>query len=537
MPGLIDMIEGRRVEEHHGCPRVIVDAEGWRLASGALAAGQSTLLGLWGDAGAVHMAVLDQDQSDPLQSDPLQSDQRQSDQRQAGRVGPGVMVVSIECPNGRFPSVGALHPPAIRLERAIRSLFGLEPVGLPDTRPWLDLGFWGITHPHAAGGSATASSDAYAFLPVEGEGLHQIPVGPVHAGIIEPGHFRFTANGETVVRLEQRLGYVHKGIEALMTGATLDKALRLAGRTSGDSTVAYALAFAHAVEKACDIEVPPRAIHLRALMAELERIANHFGDIGAVCNDASFSIMHAQCAILREKTLRTADGCFGHRLMMDAVAPGGVALDLSATGAQSILALLEEIKRTFPKLIELYDNTASLQDRTATTGILAAGLARQFGAGGYVGRASGRAFDARKTPGYPPYDTLEFEVPVLAAGDVNARVWVRIRELEQSMRLIEQIVRRLPSGAILGTLDPAPRVREGLLREGLLREGLGLVEGFRGDVLAWVRIDGWRVVRCHLRDPSWFQWPLLEAAIEGNIVADFPLCNKSFNCSYSGHDL
>jgi Ni,Fe-hydrogenase III large subunit len=530
MPGLIDMIAGRRVEEHHGCPRVIVGQEGWRLVSCALAAGQSTLLGLWGDAGAVHMAVLDQDKAYQRQVD--QSDQDRSDQDQAGRVQSGVMVVSIECPHGRFPSVGALHPPAIRLERAIRSLFGLEPVGLPDARPWLDLGFWGITHPLAESSSATASSDPYAFLPVEGEGLHQIPVGPVHAGIIEPGHFRFTANGETVVRLEQRLGYVHKGIEALMMGATLDKALRLAGRTSGDSTVAYALAFARAVENASGIEVPPRAIHLRALMAELERVANHFGDIGAICNDASFSIMHAQCGILRERTLRTADGCFGHRLMMDAVAPGGVALDLSAAGAQSILALLEEIKRMFPKLIELYDNTASLQDRTATTGILATGLARQFGAGGYVGRASGRAFDARKTPGYPPYDALEFEVPVLAAGDVNARVWVRIRELEQSMRLIEQIVRGLPTGAILGTLDPAPRVLEGLLRE-----GLGLVEGFRGDVLAWVRIDGPRVVRAHLRDPSWFQWPLLEAVIEGNIVADFPLCNKSFNCSYSGHDL
>ena len=162
--------------------------------------------------------------------------------------------------------------------------------------------------------------------------------GPVHAGIIEPGHFRFTANGETVVRLEQRLGYVHKGIDSLMTGASLEKAARLAGRTSGDSTVAYALAFARAVEAALDIEVPPRAHDLRALMAELERLANHFGDIGAICNDASFSIMHAQCGILRERTLRTAEACFGHRLMMDRVVPGGVAADL-AGGRHRPLAL------------------------------------------------------------------------------------------------------------------------------------------------------------------------------------------------------
>jgi Ni,Fe-hydrogenase III large subunit len=502
MAGLLDRIAGHRVREHHGAPRVIVDEEGWRLAASDLAAGQGTLLGLWGDAGAVHMALLDESES-------------------------VVLVVTLPCPEGRFPSISAAHPPAVRLERAIRSLFGLEPVGLADSRPWLDLGFWGVTHPLAGGTTAAASAMPYAFLPTEGEGLHQIPVGPVHAGIIEPGHFRFTANGETVVRLEERLGYVHKGIEQLMAGATLDKAFRLAGRTSGDSSVAYALAFAHAVERACGAEVPARAIHLRALMAELERVANHLGDIGAICNDASFSLMHAQCGILREHTLRAADACFGHRLMMDAVVPGGVVLDLSSAGAKSVLDLVVRIKRTFPKLIELYDNTASLQDRTASTGILAPALARQFGAGGYVGRASGRAFDARRTPGYAPYDRLEFDVLVLRDGDVNSRVWLRIREVEQSLRLIEQIVGDLPAGAFLTKVDPATGTRE----------GLGLVEGFRGDVLAWVCLEDGRVRRCHLRDPSWFQWPLLEAAIEGNIVADFPLCNKSFNCSYSGHDL
>ncbi|MGB7102505.1 MAG: hydrogenase expression protein HypE, partial [Xanthobacteraceae bacterium] len=176
-------------------------------------------------------------------------------------------------------------------------------------------------------------------------------------------------------------------------------------------------------------------------------------------------------------------------------------------------------------LIELYDDTASLQDRTAGTGIVHGGLVQQFGAGGYVGRASGRAVDARKTPGYPPYDRLEFNVPVLTEGDVNARVWIRIHEIEQSLALIDQLIERLPAGPIGTKLNETHG------------EGLGLAESFRGEVLVWIRIDGGRVGRCHLRDPSWFQWPLLEAAIEGNIVADFPLCNKSFNCSYSGHDL
>jgi Ni,Fe-hydrogenase III large subunit len=368
---------------------------------------------------------------------------------------------------------------------------------------------------------------AYEFLATEGEGLHQIPVGPVHAGIIEPGHFRFTCNGETVARLEQRLGYVHKGIESLMAGAAIDKAARLAGRTSGDSTVAYALAFAQAVEAALKIAVPPRARYLRALMAELERLANHLGDIGAICNDASFAIMHAHCGILREQVLRAADACFGHRLMMDRIVPGGIAADLSSDNVPQLQSLLVEIGQRFPRLIGLYDNTASLQDRTVATGILRADLARQFGAGGYIGRASDRGFDARKVPGYSPYDQLQFEVPVLAAGDVNARVWVRIREVEQSLALIEQILRRLPVGPVANVVE----ARSGA------SEGLGLAEGFRGDVLAWLRFDGDRVARCHLRDPSWFQWPLLEAVIEGNIVADFPLCNKSFNCSYSGHDL
>jgi len=347
----------------------------------------------------------------------------------------------------------------------------------------------------------------------------------VHAGIIEPGHFRFTASGETVVRLEQRLGYVHKGIESLMRGATIDQAARLAARTSGDSTVACSIAFAHAVEAALDVEPPPRARHLRALMAELERVANHLGDIGAVCNDASFSLMHAHCGILRERVLRAAAACFGHRLMMDRVIPGGVAADITADGADLIRALLQDIRLQFPPLVELYDNTASLQDRTAATGIVSIELVRQFGASGYVGRASGRNFDARKAPGYPPYDQLEFSVPALTAGDVNARVWIRIREVEQSLGLIEQILAGLPPGPVAVTFE----VGSG--------EGLGLAEGFRGDVLVWLRLDGLRVARCHLRDPSWFQWPLLEAAIEGNIVADFPLCNKSFNCSYSGHDL
>jgi len=465
--------------------RSIVDRAAWEQATQRLYAAEASLLGLWGEPGFAHMAL------------------RQSE---------ACEVLSFACDQNRFPSVGRVHPPAIRLERAIRDLVGLEPEGLPDTRPWLRHG------------------GAYPFLPAEGESLHQIPVGPVHAGIIEPGHFRFTANGETVVRLEARLGYVHKGIDALMTGASIERTAVLAGRVSGDSTVAFALAFAQAVEAALGVEVPPRAVWLRALAAELERLANHFGDFGAVCNDAAFAVMHAQCGLLREQVLRAADACFGHRLMMDRVIPGGTRCDLPGEGERLLRGLVADVRSRFPDLVELYEDTASLKDRTVGTGILSSALAHQFAAGGYVGRASGRSFDARRSPGYAPYERLQFEVPVVQAGDVNARVWIRIREIEQSTALVEQILRGLPSGEI-----SVPVTTSGSSGN---REGLALVEGFRGDILAWVRIgpDG-KIARCHLRDPSWFQWPLLEAAIEGNIVADFPLCNKSFNCSYAGHDL
>ena len=214
--------------------------------------------------------------------------------------------------------------------------------------------------------------------------------------------------------------------------------------------------------------------------------------------------------------------------MMDLIVPGGVARDIAADGPACLRALLDEIRKLFPRLVELYDNTASLQDRTVATGIVKPDHVRQFGAGGHVGRASGRKFDARRTPGYAPYDELTFEVPVLDAGDVNARVWIRIREVEQSLALIDQILGALPDGAVTVAVKDT----------GETCEGLALAEAFRGDVLVWLRLDGdGRVARCHLRDASWFQWPLLETAIEGNIVADFPLCNKSFNCSYSGHDL
>lgn len=492
---------GRPVGENRSWPRIAVDRDGWAQATFALAERDLVLVALWGEADGVAMALMEE------------------------ATGEGV-IAALTCDGGRYPSVGLTHPPALRLERTIRDLFGHEAEGSPDRRPWTDHGRWGVRAPLGAAEPVETGQAPYAFLPVEGPPMHQIPVGPVHAGIIEPGHFRFTASGETVVRLEARFGWVHKGIEGLMRGASIERAARLAARVSGDATVAWSFAFAQAVEAASGTVVPARAMRLRALAAELERVANHLGDFGAICNDAAFAMMLNQTGQWRERVLRAIAAAFGHRLAMDAIVPGGMAVDLG--DAAGIKRLVDDLERAFPALATLYDETVSLQNRTVGTGVLAGDLAAAWAVGGVVGRASGRRFDARRLPGYAPYDDLRFDVALETAGDVDARVRVRLREIETSLKLVRQLVDGLPGGAIRVEVVPGTAGAE----------GVGLVESFRGDVFVRVRLDGaGGIAEASLRDPSVFQWPLIEAAIEGNIVADFPLINKSFNCSYSGHDL
>ena len=499
---LLDVLSGGvSVAAQNPYPRFRLDGRGWRALAENLLAADWSLIAQWAEPGEVHAAFRDEASGE-------------------------IAVASHPCPGGSFISLGAARPGAIRLERAIHDLWGLVPVGLEDQRPWLDHGRWPSLYPLASAPKPPPDDPyGYAFLAAEGEGLHQIPVGPVHAGVIEPGHFRFHAQGEVVVRLEERLGYVHKGLAGLMRGAPLDKAARLAGRLSGDSTVAHALAFARAVEAAAGLEAPPRAQWLRGLMAELERIANHVFDIGAICNDAAFAIMLSHMGVLRERILAANATLFGHRLLMDKVVPGGVAADLPPEGMTVLPALFKMLRKDFNRAVKLYNETPSLLDRTTGTGMVHGSLVHRYGAGGFVGRAASRGHDARKLPGYPPYDQFDFPVPVLSEGDVHARIEIRIAEVRASLLLLGQILADLPPGPVRTDVP----VRAG--------EGLAVAESFRGEVLAWVRLaeDG-TVAASHLHDPSWFQWPLLEVAIKGNIVADFPLCNKSFNCSYSGQD-
>lgn len=497
----IKALAGDIAPDADGFRRISVGAHGWSSLACACAEGPDDLIALWTDGTSVFMAL----------SSSLDRSIR--------------AIVSLTLADGRYPAVGHHHAPAIRIERAMRDLHGVTPVDLPDDRPWLDHGTWPPV-PAAKPGTSVAPN-AYRFLPVEGEGVHQIPVGPIHAGIIEPGHFRFTANGELVVRLEERLGYTHKGTEALLVGKTVSEAQRIVGRISGDSTVAYAFAFARAVEAATGIMVPQRAELLRAIMAELERIAQHINDFGAICNDASAVVINAHCTLQREHILAACAECFGHRLMMDRIVPGGVATDLKADGISLLKKTLDESEKTLNQAVQVYDDSPSILDRTVTTGRLAPELAARFAAGGFVGRASGRDFDSRRDAPYPPYDRLGFKIPVRDDGDVHSRALIRSDEAIQSIALVHQL---------LDMLEPGPIQTDTIsLGSG---DGAALVEGFRGDVFVAVRLDDTgRIAHAHARDPSQFQWPLLEAAIEGNIVADFPLCNKSFNCSYSGHDM
>jgi len=429
--------------------------------------------------------------------------------------------------NGRYTALSPYRPAAAWFERMVRDLWGHSADGAVDHRPWLDHGRWPVTHPLAARPEPRAGGalEPPTFLPAEGDDLHQVPLGPIHAGVIEPGHFRFTAQGETVVRLEALLGYTHKGTLALMRTKSPRAAARYAARLSGDSTVAHSIAFACAAEAVSSVEAPPRAVTLRAVMAEVERIANHLGDIGAVCGDVAFAALPAMCGQLREALLRASAQAFGHRLMMGAVIPGGLASDILPDGPAALRAAADTIAASMPDIRRIYEGYASLTDRMAGTGIVPPALARVFGAGGYVARASGLRVDARVAPFYPPYDYHPPAMTTLDAGDVDARLRIRLAEIDDSLSLIRDLMRSPPAGPIAVALPQASG------------EGIGWAEGFRGDCWCWLRLDAGIITAAFLRDPSWMHWPLLEAAVPGNIIGDFPLINKSINGSYSGVDL
>lgn len=434
--------------------------------------------------------------------------------------------------SAQYPDLADIFPAANRMQRAARDLTGVASQS-DDQRPWLWMAGWPEDQfplqldfdpsPEWVPGEAQ-----YPFVRVEGEGVHEIAVGPVHAGTIEPGHFRFQVVGEKVLRLEKRLGWAHKGVEARFETLPLAAAHRLAGRICGDSTVAYAWAFAQALESIAGVEPPPRALWLRALALERERLANHLGDIGALGNDGGLAFGLAQFSRLREDVLRLNAAALGHRLLMDYVLPGGVSTDLGPAHATQVREQCDTIARELRVLRDIYDEHAGLQDRFRSCGRVTPAVCAKLGMTGLAARASGGTRDLRADFPVAPYAALGVRKALHGDGDVAARVAMRFDETIESLRLLQAILDALPAGDIAVAMPANPPSAL----------ALGLVEGWRGPVLMALETgEGGTIRRCHPHDPSWSNWPAVEHAAMDNIVPDFPLINKSFNLAYSGHDL
>ncbi len=432
-------------------------------------------------------------------------------------------------------SITRFYPAANRAERHLQDMLGIVFVDHPDERRWTRHQAWKegeypLRSDFGLQGSPeeiTPADGSYPFEKVAGDAVYEIPVGPVHAGIIEPGHFRFSAVGEKIVSLEEHLGYMHRGIEKQAVGKTPEQLAKLAARVSGDSTVAYSWASCQAMERAAKMKIPRRAVELRAIMAERERVANHLGDIGAICNDVGFAFAFAQMSRLREQWQRRSDEVFGHRFMMDCIVPGGVNVDID----KAIIAKLKQDNELFlqecKQIFDIFLDQPSLEDRLLSAGVLTTETARHYACTGYVGKASGLGFDVRNTVNYSPYKQSPLKPFVLDDGDVMARVQIRMSEVEQSLRLMTDLLNHLASGAIQ---NPFPQAGAS--------EGISMVEGFRGEIVVYVRFDEeGKIARYFPRDPSWQTWPALQKIVLNNIVADFPVCNKSVNGSYAGHDL
>ena len=430
-----------------------------------------------------------------------------------------------------YPSIAAFFPAALRMQRAVYDLLGISTDEI-DNRNWLRHGGWPETifplRRDVDGSQQYPNVSApYPFVAVEGDGVHEISVGPVHAGTIEPGNFRFSVVGEKVLRLEERLGYTHKGVAKLFETLSQQTGHRLAARISGDSAVAFSWAYCAALEAITETTCSTRANALRALALEHERLANHIGDLGALGNDAGFAFGLTHFSATKETLLRANSIAFGARYLFDYIIPGGVATDLTADARRLLLELYNSLQSSVINMRSIYDNHAGLQDRFHEAGKLTYSTAKKLGAIGLIARASGIPCDLRVDHPCPPYTSLAVKMITQAGGDVAARVQVRFDEVIESLRLCRLLLADLPTEEIQ---TPIPAASANLL-------GIALIEGWRGPVMIALETgsDG-GIRRCHAHDPSWQNWPLIDYAILGNIVPDFPLINKSFNLSYSGHD-
>jgi Ni,Fe-hydrogenase III large subunit/Ni,Fe-hydrogenase III component G len=436
-------------------------------------------------------------------------------------------------------SMATFYYPASRFEREIHDLFGIEASDHPDTRPLVSHAFWPKDYFPLRKDSIPPENfeddgTPFEFMTIGGEGVYEIPVGPVHAGIIEPGHFRFSVVGETVIDLKIRLYFTHKGTEKLFEGRTPANGVELAERISGDTTIGHSLAYCQAVESLAVCQVPPRARYLRVILLEMERLYNHVADFGAICNDTGFAVAHSHCFRIRERLLRLNKRLTGNRLLRGGIILGGVRYDLPADldpskdSGQSLAAELDSLIFDFNEIVEISLNNTMLADRLDGTGYLTTKTAIDHGVLGFVARASGIDIDARRDHPFAAYPLLNIKVAASQSGDVRARAQIRVDEAHESVNLIKQALTDLPAGELVAPVGNLPA----------WTPAFGIVEGWRGAIIHWVMVDDdGKLYRVKVKDPSFVNWPALSFALLKNIVPDFPLCNKSFNQSYSGNDL
>jgi len=434
--------------------------------------------------------------------------------------------------NPVFPSLAAGIPAVNWQEREIQDWFGLVAEGHPNPRRVALHDNWPDVHPLLKSFPIDTvlppfEGERHVYRPTLGEGVFQIPVGPVHAGIIEPGHFNFAVAGEPILYLQLRMFYVHKGIEKRFEQLPVNRAVYLAESISGDSSFSHGVAFCQALEQAAGVEIPDRAKRMRTILLELERIYNHVADIGAIATDVGFVIANAHASRLREMILCLNEELTGSRLSRGMVCPGGVRWNWKPDQIDECVDVLKVFEVEFADLMRIIETSDSTRDRLERTGILRPEKASDLGIVGVAGRASGVDRDVRRDHPYAAYDLVSLRVPVYQEGDVLRRLQVRVDEIRQSVSLIRAVESAFRPGPHCLPLPPLPPDQC----------ALGAVEGWRGEILHWIRTGPQnRLERCKIKDPSMNNWPALVEAVQGNIVPDFPVINKSFNLSYSGTD-
>jgi Ni,Fe-hydrogenase III large subunit/Ni,Fe-hydrogenase III component G len=447
---------------------------------------------------------------------------------------PSWVIVKAPIPPGEpsFPSLAAELPALNWQEREIQDWFGIEAANHPNPRRVALHDNWPNVHPLRKDFPLNTvlppfEGEQHLYRPTLGEGVFQIPVGPVHAGIIEPGHFNFAVAGEPILYLQLRMFYTHKATEKLFESLPIHSAVFLAESISGDSAFSHGTAFCSAVERASEIKVPALGQYMRTILLELERVANHVGDVGAIANDVGFVIANAHAGRIRELVLGLCEKLTGSRVLRGMVAIGGVRRDWDTLQIAAITETLNLVEREFRDLVALIESSDSTLDRLEHTGVLRPEKAKLLGVVGVGGRASGIDLDIRRDHPYEAYRQFEFRVPVYDGGDVWHRAQVRIDEFGESLRIIRAAAATLPPGPHRAPAQPIPPGRC----------ALSAVEGWRGEIIHWVRTgENNRLERCKVKDPSINNWPAIVEAVEGNIIADFPVINKSFNLSYSGTD-